>query len=173
MLIQEVKATYYPQLLLRQTETRFGSMKLLSQNNPYDSPLPNHTRKMLIKCDKLECFKALWGEGILVARDNIYILVSGDSDDITYKGILCSYYKTHSKFAKYIDELVYYGNTSLPLILRITRAFRNELNAYKSTIVSALSSLYGTKFLLEDKEYMYYAVDSTEGLTLSGVEVIK
>lgn len=160
MLVRETRAMYYPQLLLQQTETRFGSMKLLSPVNPYEVPLPVHTKKLLIRCDKLRCFVSLWGEGISVARNNLYTLVSGDSSDETYIGILCSYYKTHSEFARYIDNIVFYGNQSQPLIVRITRAFRDELNVYKSKLDGILFSSYGTKFLLDNNEYLYYAVDT-------------
>lgn len=170
-MLERVKAIYYPNLTLQLSVTRFGSKKLLEPKNPYEKPLMND--KILVKIDKLECLKELWGAGVLIGRDNVYKLVSGDTDDDTYRQLMVSYYKTHASFANYVDSIVMFGSQSKPVITRFVESVRRELNRYQQEIDSHIRQYHGSKFLLEDNEYLYYAVLPICDLSaLKGVERI-
>lgn len=173
MLTSQEKAVYYPNITLLVTETRFGSRKLLSPENPYERPLKESIKKTLLKIDKLQVFVDLWGCNLLTSRSNVYALVSGDTDDDRYRSILCSYYKTHVQFANYVDRIVVFGAQSVPVIARLTDSMRNDLRTYAASIDTHLRSYYGTKRLLEDREYLYYAVDKgCDFSSIKGVKVI-
>lgn len=173
MLVLQEKAVYYPNLTLQLTETRFGSTKLLGPENPYEKPLRESVKKTLLKIDKLYALTELWGCNLTTSRGNVYALVSGDTDDDRYRGILCAYYKTHAQFANYMDRIVVFGVQSVPVIKRFTESVRKDLNKYSSEVDTTLRCYYGTKKLLEDREYLYYAVDKVcDYSSLKGVKVI-
>ena len=156
---EQVRAIYYPNITLTIDETRFGSKKLLSQNNPYVEPLTN--KKKLVVIDMLECMRDIWGDSILLSRDNIYALVSGDVDDDRYRTILCTYYKTYSAFACYVDRIMIFGQRQTPFIKKFVPEVREYLNAYKEEVDAIVHTYTGSKFLLEDREYRYYAVSTS------------
>ena len=172
MLEQTSRAIYYPNLSLTVGETRFGSKKLLVPSNPYVKPLKNS--KNLVKIDVLECLKNIWGSSILMNRDNIYKLVSGDTDDVTYRKILSSYYKTHAAFSNYVDLIVMFGRRDVNFVERFNHSVREYLNSYIEEIEKEIFTYGGSKFLLYDHEYRYYAVVPSCTLeNLEGVEFVK
>lgn len=169
---EHVKAIYYPNLTLQLTETRFGSKKLLAPSNPYVSALTN--KKVLVRIDMLECLRDIWGYSILLSRDNIYRLISGDTDDDTYRRMLCSYYKTHAAFANYVDMIHVFGRRDIPFIARFVEDTRRILNEYGIKVSSVVNTYAGSKFLLETEEYRYYAIAPICDLTsLKGVTYIR
>lgn len=171
-MLEQVKAIYYPNTILQIDETRFGSKRLLSQNNPYVKPLTN--KKELVVIDMLECMRNIWGDSILLSRDNVYALVSGDVDMERYRKIICTYYKTHSAFACYVDRIMIFGQRQIPFINRFAPEVRSYLNAYKDEVDAIVHTYTGSKFLLEDKEYRYYAVSPACDLSaVKGVRYIK
>lgn len=172
MLEQTSRAIYYPNLSLTVGETRFGSKKLLAPSNPYVTPLKNS--KNLVKIDVLECLKNIWGSSILMNRDNIYKLVSGDTDDVTYRKILSSYYKTHAAFSNYVDFIVMFGRRDVDFVEKFNQSVREYLNDYIEKIDKEVFTYGGSKFLLYDHEYRYYAVVPICTLeNLEGVEFVK
>lgn len=165
---QTVRATYYPSLTLTIGETRFGSKKLLAPSNPYVCPLKN--KKRIIRVDALECLRNIWGDSILLNRENIYKLVSGDTDDKTYRKLLCSYYRSHSSFSNYISYVMLYGDRNVPFITRFTHSVRDYIQSYIQSVEEVVYSTSGSKFLLYDHEYLYYAiVQSCDVSALKGV----
>lgn len=171
-MLKQERAVYYPNLTLTLTETRFGSKKLLEPRNPYVEPLTN--KKVLVRIDMLECLRDIWGASILTGRSNVYKLVSGDTDDKTYRKLLCSYYKTHTAFANYVDRIMIFGRRDIPFIKRFTDETRAYLDTYGDTVDSVVRTYNGSKLLLEDNEYRYYAVAPTCDLsTLRGVVYVK
>lgn len=171
-MCRQEKATYYPNILLTLSETRFGSKKLLEPSNPYVEPLTN--KKVLVRIDMLECLRDIWGSSILIGRDNIYRLVSGDTDDDTYRHLLCTYYKTHSSFANYVDMIMIFGRRDIPFIERFVRAVRDYLDDYGAKVEATVKTYNGSKFLLETDEYRYYAVSPYCDLSsLRGVKYVE
>lgn len=169
---EQIKAIYYPNLTLQLSVTRFGSKKLLEPANPYVKPLTN--KKILVRIDMLECLRDVWGTSILVGRDNIYKLVSGDTDDETYRSLLCSYYRTHAAFANYIDYISMFGRQDVPFIKRFVDETRRLLREYSALVDATVSTYAGTKFLLETEEYRWYAVTPVCDLSaLKGVTYVK
>ena len=166
---QTVRAIYYPSLYLTIGETRFGSKKLLAPSNPYDKPLKN--AKNLVRVDMLECLRNIWGDSILLNRENIYRLVSGDADDATYIKTLSRYYLSHAAFANYVSSIMLYGNRNEPFITRFTQETRKYLDSYVNKVDSEVFKYGGSKFLLHDHEYRYYAV--VPACTLESVKGVK
>lgn len=167
-----LKAIYYPELTLIVGETRFGSKKLLEPKNPYVCALNN--KKVLVRIDMLVCLKSTWGVSILLARDNIYKLVSGDTTDDKYRQLLSSYYRTHAAFANHVDMLAMFGRQDIPFIKRFTEDVRSKLSAYGTLVSDTVRKSNGVKFLLEDREYRYYAVpESCDLSSLEGVVYIR
>lgn len=168
-----VKAIYYPNLNLTLTETRFGSQKLLRPTNPYVKPLTN--KKVLVKIDLLECLREVWGESILIGRDNIYKIVSGDVDDKTYLQLICTYYKTHASFANFMDYCYMSCPETTPLLQKFAEETRAVLRNYRMVVHDLVMNKYcGSKYLLEDREYLYCAVMPICDLSkLKGVEYIQ
>lgn len=170
---QVVKAIYYPTVYLTLDETRFGSKRLRQPANPYVEPLKN--KKILVKIDLLEGLKEVWGESILIARDNIYKIVSGDVDDDTYHKLVCTYYRTHSSFANFIDYCYMSRSQEEPFIKKFVEETRAVVRNYGLLVEDLVMNKYGgNKFLLEDHEYRYYAVHPICDLTkLKGVDYIQ
>lgn len=167
-----IRAIYYPNLNLTLSVTRFGSVKLLKPANPYVEPLTN--KKVLVKIDMLVCLQEVWGQSILLGRNNIYKLVSGDTDDETYRRLIAAYYKTHAAFANYVDALYLFGQQDIPFIARFVKSTRNILNEYGGIVDGVVNTYTGSKFLLETEEYRYYAVTPVCDLSkLKGVTYIK
>lgn len=170
-MLEQTKAIYYPNLILQKTVTRFGSRKLLSPINPYDKPLS--VKKVLVKIDMLECMRDVWGYSILLARDNIYRLVSGDTDDESFRKIIASYYRTHAAFANYIDMLAMFESQDIPFIMRFVTNVRAQLDTYGAVVDGVINTYTGSKLLLENEEYRYYAVEPVCDLSrLKGVVYI-
>lgn len=171
-MLEQTKAIYYPNLTLQTTVTRFGSRKLLAPKNPYDKPLTN--KKVLVRIDMLECLRDVWGYSILLARDNVYKLVSGDTSDDEYRGLISSYYRTHAAFANYVDMVTMFERQDVPFITRFVTNVRGVLRTYGNKVDSVVGAYVGSKLLLEDNEYRYYAVEPICDLSsLKGVVYIK
>lgn len=160
------KATYFPNTRLVMDVTRFGSKKLLSPPNPYVSPLTN--KKILVRIDLLVCLKEIWGSSILTARENVYKIVSGDTSLEELHGLLATYYKTHSSFANYVDKIMMFGRRDRTFAENFSIDVHAYLNKYGKYVDECVNKYSGSKFLLEDHEYRYYAVET--GCDLSGLE---
>lgn len=171
---EQTRAIYYPNLTLTIDVTRFGSKKLLRPSNPYERSLPSTVRgKKLLRIDLLEGLCDVWGENILMNRENIYLLVSGDTDDDRYRRLISKYYITHAAFANFVDLRVAFGRSSKPLYLRITDDTRVVLNEYKAHLKEELDKRTTAKYLLEDHEYLYVSVyDNCDVSDIRGVTVI-
>ena len=164
LLLERKRAVYYPSITVIEDVTSFGLKKLLAPKNPYDSPL-ERSDKFIVKVDLLECFKDAWGENILLARDNIYELVSGDTTDERFAGLMCTYYKTHAAFANCISLMSVFGNQNISLLERFKEFTKGMLDNYRVE----LDKTFGhCKYLLEDRGYIYYAVNV--GFSWDGVE---
>lgn len=167
MCVQK-KAMYY-RTILTLTETRFGSQKLLAPANPYEVSL-NRADKVIAKVDLLECLKDVWGETILLNRDNIYKIVSGDTTDEQYVELLCAYYKTHAAFANYVDLITFFGRRDVEFINSFVQRTRQLLNDYADKVEEVMAH---SKFLLETNEYRYYAIYKELDISeLEGVTII-
>ena len=122
----------------------------------------------------LECLRNIWGSNILLNRDNIYKVVSGDVSDSEWRNIVCTYYKTHAAFANYVDRVMFFGRRDIPFIKRFTLETRQYLNAYVNYIDDAVNTYAGSKFLLDTNEYRYYAVEKVCDLSqIEGVTYIR
>lgn len=145
---EEVRAMYYPGESLVVGQTRFGMPKTLNVSL-YQKPVPN---KIIVKVDIVDCLREMWGNGMLIGRNYVYQLVSGDGvDDNQYRDILTSCYTRFAAFANYCDECYYFGNQTLPLHERFLQPAQERIQKEREIVSS-----YG-RFLAEDHGYIYLA----------------
>ena len=122
------KSNLLPDCVPNARRDAFWFNRLRQPANPYVEPLKN--KKILVKIDLLEGLKEVWGESILIARDNIYKIVSGDVDDDTYHKLVCTYYRTHSSFANFIDYCYMSRSEEEPFIKKFVEETRAVIRNY-------------------------------------------
>lgn len=163
-----VKLPYYPAVNATQTETRFGSLEI-SCPQIYESPLPNG--KKIVRYDMLTAVRKLWGENCFLYRDNIYKIVSGSCEnDAFHYELFASYYRRYKGIRKYVNDLYYYGNKEVPIVIRTLLPIREILNEHNIEMQTKLKDM-GGKFLVSTHEYIYFAF--VQGMDLPDWEGIK
>lgn len=164
------KAMYYPSLEIATTETRFGSMIALNHADLYEKSLPSD--RNIYRIDLLYALRDYWGESIVVSRDNIYKLVSGDTTDVDYRKLIATYYRTHAAFACYVDEIYMFGDSRRPFITQFVESVRGILNTELELKRRAYVSSSGKELLLS-KEYLYFSMPlSFKSVDMKGIKVI-
>ena len=161
------KAAYYPDIILITTETRFGA-KETNYPTLYDSPLPGKT---IVKVDTLDILKDIWGTTILMSRDKVYRLVSGNISDESYRKLLCSYYMKYSSFCNYVTDKYIFGDKNIPLIRRIIEPARDIISLHTEEVCNTLKNS-GGKFLMVTHDYVYYSYNHDNIPELRGMTKI-
>lgn len=160
------KAVYYPDIILTTTETRFGA-KEIDKPTLYDKPIPG---KVIVKVDTLDILKDIWGVTILMSRDKVYRLVSGNVSDEEYRALICSYYRKYSSFCNYVTDKYIFGDKNIPLVRRIIEPARELISLHTDEVIRILEQS-GGKYLTTTHDYLYYAymhdkIPEVRGMTL-------
>lgn len=163
-----VKLPYYPAMSATQTETRFGSLEI-SCPEIYESPLPNG--KKIVRYDLLTALIPIWGSNCFIYRDNVYKIVSGScKDDAEHYELFASYYRRYKDIRRYVNDLYYYGNREVPMVVRALAPIRTLLTEHQVEMFSKLKE-WGGKHLVTTHEYLYFAF--VPGMDLPNWEGIK
>lgn len=88
--------------------------------------------KNVLRIDTLESLKILWGKNILLSRNHLYRMISGNVSDEEFQKLLASYYKRYSAFANYCDKEFIFGDRNIPFVVRIIGPCRKRINEYSA-----------------------------------------
>lgn len=145
------QAPFYPNITLETTETRFGALET-NMPNLYDQPIKG---QITIKIDTLDILCDIWGENILMSRDKVYTLLSGNTTDERYRAILMSYYRKYAAFCNYVTDKYIFGDSKVPLIRRIVEPARCMVNEHAEQ-VKGVMKFDGCTYLMQSHDYLYY-----------------
>lgn len=122
----------------------------------------------VVRIDTLTCLEQLWGANILMSRQHLYELVSGDVTDEEFRLLISSYYKRFAAFANYVDEKYLFEDESVPLLIRIIKPVREMIDAYSESLI-ARSKQWGGKYLGKHCDYLYFLFTHRYELPFQGV----
>lgn len=131
--------------------TRFGAIESHLRES-METPVKG---RIIVRVDTLVPLKELWGVNILMARDPVYSLVSGNVSDEKYRDILTSYYTRFYSFANYVDEKFLFEPDDIPLIRRLVEPVRKIIDTYAQNIVQVMTKNNGT-LVLRSHDYLYF-----------------
>lgn len=148
----QVKLPYYPHVIATYKETAFGAIEV-NPADVYDTPIEGIR---ILKIDLLESIRSCVGTNCMLYRDLLYKLVAGSCDSMEEHLLLFeSSYRRYSVFTGYVNELFYYGESSIPLVARVLNELRDKIDKQKDSVTElALSA--GGKYLLHTHDYLYF-----------------
>lgn len=167
--MSQVKMPYYPKIEASCVETTFGAVEI-SCPNLYDKPIEG---MRILRVDLLECLREDFGDNCMLYRDLVYKLVSGScKDQKEHIEIFASAYRRFHKFALYVNQIYYYGETNIPIIPRVLSPVRDSIDSYRKEVTEELT-LEGGKYLTHTNDYLYYGFKGSGDIpTLKGASVI-
>lgn len=96
----------------------------------------------------------------MMYRDLFYALVAGSCKTVDeHITLFESAYRRYTQFTCYVNELYYYGESTIPLVPRVLNELRDKVNTYCAEITSVLEA-NGGKFLMHTHDYLYYSFKS-------------
>lgn len=148
----QVKMPYYPKVEAYSMETTFGAVEV-SCPKLYETPLDGMT---ILRVDLLECLRDIVGDNCLMYRDLFYKLVAGSTEtQAEHIELFESFYRRFEKFTAYVNNLYYYGESTIPLIPRVLNELRDVINANADASAQLLNNS-GGKYLVHTHDYLYY-----------------
>lgn len=163
----EVKLPYYPKVNAMATETRFGAVEVTTPRI-YEEPIAG---KFIVRVDTLTVLKERIGEACFAYRELVYAIVAGTDSPYDYRKLFASFYKKYPEFRGYVNDLYFYGDTSIPIIDRVVDKLRELITGYRDSVASCFDGA-GGKYLLYTHDFIYYAfrnkdvIPKREGLCL-------
>lgn len=120
----------------------------------YEQPLKNG--KTIVRVDTLYCLLDKVDESCFLNRDMLYAIVAGESDKYDINKLFADFYKRYPKIRKYVNDVYYYGDGTIPIIQRAIIPLREEIDTYAIGVDEILHGEHG-KYLLKSRDYIYYA----------------
>jgi hypothetical protein len=168
VLTSQVKIPYYPKVEAHTHETTFGATEV-SCPQIYETPLSNIH---IVRVDLLECLRDVLGDNCFIYRDNLYKLLAGSCTKEEHVELFASYYRTYKGVTTYVNNLFYYGETDVPIIVRTLEPLRDKINEYRDVMIKLLTDS-GGKYLLHTHDYLYYGFRCTNNIPdVKGLKVI-
>lgn len=127
----------------------------------------------VVRVDALCCLREMWGDNILMSRQHLYEIVSGDVCDKTFQELISSYYRRYAAFANYADEKYLFESATTPFVTRLIAPARKAIDARAASAHSLLMS-FGYTYLGTHQDYWYYQCPEHTSVipALEGVERI-
>lgn len=148
----QVKLPYYPYVMATYTETAFGAVEV-NPADVYNTPIEG---MRILKIDLLESIRDCVGSNAMLYRDLLYKLVAGSCSSMEEHLLLFeSSYRRYAVFTGYVNDLFYYGESSVPLVARVLNELRDKINKQKDSITELVLSS-GGKYLLHTHDYLYF-----------------
>ena len=157
----QVKLPYYPKIEATGHATSFGVMEV-EESKVYNKPLPNN--KIIVRVDALDCLRDLLGDEPFICRELLYSVVAYADTKYDPQKVFASYYRKYKKVTAYVNESYIYGNDEIPLFERTMLPLRSKINAYKDDTRKKLEGM-GGKYLVESKDFLYYAFNVKPDVT--------
>lgn len=158
-LVQQKKATYYPETTLTITQTPFGMIET-SPSTLYQQPIPG---KIIVQIDLLVLLTDTFGEASTADRERLYMVVSGKTDaPKDWCDLMAHFYRRYATFANFIDFIFYFGDESVSLYNRIKYKLQETIERARDYVRSL-----GGKILMEDHGYVYVAFSAEKAKTLN------
>lgn len=161
----DIKLPYYPKVVSRATETRFGVLEITTPAI-YDSPLPI-ADTVIYKVDTLQCLRKQLGELCTRNRDAMYSIISGAGDEAIYRARLATFYKTYPDFTKLVNFVYEHGDSAIPLTEQVPKYMKSLIDLYSKHVSETLYGA-GGKYLITTHLYMYFKF--VKGATMPELE---
>ena len=135
----------------------------------YEKPI-NGMR--VVRVDLLECLRESLGDNCFIYRDLLYKLLSGSCSREEHVKLFQSYYRRYQGVTSFVNEIYYYGESEIPIIPRVLQTVREALDAYRESVVTALSDA-GGKYLTITHDYVYFAFKGNNQVPdMKGIKII-
>lgn len=167
-MMSPVKLPYYPKVQGMMRTTRFGAIEV-ENSKVYNQPLAD---KVILRVDCLECLRERFGDDCFICRDLLYTILAGEHHLYDAQAVFASYYRKYKPITEYVNEVYYYGDSSVPILERAVLPLRDTVDTYKQEVMSQLSNA-GGKFLVQSHDFVYYAFAKSASIPdMKGVKVI-
>lgn len=124
----------------------------------YDAPIAG---KYIARVDTLDVLKQVIGEPCFAYRKLVYAIVAGTDTPYDYRKVFASFYKKYPEFRGYVNDLYFYGDTSVPIVNRVVEQLRILINQYRKNMSDCFDGA-GGKYLLYTHDFIYYSFKNNE-----------
>lgn len=111
-------------------------------------------RTQVYRVDLLVALKKIWGNWITEHRNLLYKVVSGSCTDTELRQGLKFFYLRSTSFGNCVNQAYYFGDQTIPLLVRVVRPAREAIQNYYESMVRLTYST-GGEIIGLDKDYLY------------------
>lgn len=73
--------------------------------------------------------------------------------------VFASYYRKYKKITEYVNNIYYFGDSSIPILERSILPLREQVNKYRDETLQYLDNV-GGKYLVQTHDFLYFAFNS-------------